>query len=185
MDIFWVLFIHYSPWRIKKQSKNTKIYNYSLFIISIIWASTFRLKTFKKHVKQFNQMCQLMSEINDIVVVLVTQHALKGHWLQNSHYKLFEHKLLEVCVHIHPMMIIIHQCFILFFNPYFKIPFLKSGCSEILIRMMQFCTHRCHDSLLTRPSYLRPALSELRAVRQCVDFGGGENKMSQIKRLRM
>ncbi len=54
--------------------------------------------------------------------------------MQNSLYKLFEHKcVLEVCVHIHPIMIKIHPVF--FLNPYFKIPFLKSGCSEIPVRM--------------------------------------------------
>ncbi len=56
--------------------------------------------------------------------------------MQNSLYKLFEHKcVLEVCLHIHPMMIKIHPVFF-FLNPYFKIPFLKSGCSEIPVRMM-------------------------------------------------
>ncbi len=55
--------------------------------------------------------------------------------MQNSLYKLFEHKcVLEVCVHIHPIMIKIHPVF--FLDPYFKIPFLKSGCSEIPVRMM-------------------------------------------------
>ncbi len=54
-----------------------------------------------------------------------------GHWIKNSLYKLFEQKcVLEVCVHIHPIMIKIHPVFF-FLNPYFKIPFLKSGCSEI------------------------------------------------------
>ncbi len=39
--------------------------------------------------------------------------------MQNSLYKLFEHKsVLEVCVHIHPIMIKIHPVF-------FKTPFLK------------------------------------------------------------
>ncbi len=50
--------------------------------------------------------------------------------MQNSLYKLFEHKcVLEVCVHIHPIIIKIHPVF-------FKIPFLKSGCSKIPVRMM-------------------------------------------------
>ncbi len=45
-------------------------------------------------------------------------------------YKLFEHKcVLEVCVHIHPIIIKIHPV------DFFKIPFLKSGCSEIPVRM--------------------------------------------------
>ncbi len=47
--------------------------------------------------------------------------------------------------------------------------------------MTQFCTDRFHDSWLTRPSYLRPVLSELRAVR---DSGAGEDKMSPIKQLK-
>ncbi len=39
--------------------------------------------------------------------------------MQNSHFKLFEHKcVLEVCVHIHPIMIQIH--------PVFFLPILKS-----------------------------------------------------------
>ncbi len=45
---------------------------------------------------------------------------LKGHRMQNSLYKLFEHKCeLEVCVHIHPIMIKIHPVF-------FLIPILNS-----------------------------------------------------------
>ncbi len=31
-------------------------------------------------------------------------------------------------------------------NPYFKIPFLKSGCSDSPVRMTWFCTNRSHDS---------------------------------------
>ncbi len=51
--------------------------------------------------------------------------------MQNSLYKLFEHKcVLEVCVHIHPIMIKIHLVFF-----FFKIPFLKSGRSKIPVRM--------------------------------------------------
>ncbi len=103
--------------------------------------------------------------------------------MQNSLYKLFEHKcVLEVCVHIHPIMIKIHPVF--FFNPYFKIHFLKSGCSEVPVRMTYFFTGHSHDSSLTRPFYLRPVLSELSSVHHCVDSGAGEDKMSPIKRLR-
>ncbi len=53
--------------------------------------------------------------------------------MQNSLYKLFEHKcVLEVCTHPsyndkNPPSV--------FLNPYFKIPCLKSGCSEIPVRM--------------------------------------------------
>ncbi len=50
--------------------------------------------------------------------------------MQNSLYKLFEHKsMLENnfgSVFIHPIMIKIHPVFF-FLNSYFKIPFLKSG----------------------------------------------------------
>ncbi len=67
------------------------------------------------------------------------------------------------------------QCF--FLNPYFKISFLKSDCAEIPVRMTYFCTGPSHDSWLTRPSYLRPALSEFRAVPHCVDSGAGEHKI--------
>ncbi len=53
---------------------------------------------------------------------------------QNWLFKLFEHKcVLEVCVHIHPIMIKIHPVF--FLNPHFKTPFLKSGCCEIPVTM--------------------------------------------------
>ncbi len=51
--------------------------------------------------------------------------------MQNSLFK-FEHKcLLEVCVHI----MMKNPPSVFFLNPYFKIPFLKSGCSEIPVRM--------------------------------------------------
>ncbi len=46
---------------------------------------------------------------------------------------LYEKCVMEVCVHINPIMIKIHPVF--FLNPYFKILFLKSGCSEIPVRM--------------------------------------------------
>ncbi len=47
----------------------------------------------------------------------------------------FEHKcVLKVYVHIHPIIIKIHSVFF-FINPCFKISFLKSGCSEISVRM--------------------------------------------------
>ncbi len=43
------------------------------------------------------------------------------------HFKLFEHKcVLEVCVHIHPIIIQIHPVL-------FKIPFLKSGCQNDVV----------------------------------------------------
>ncbi len=73
------------------------------------------------------------------------------------------------------------ECFI--FNPYFKIPFLKSGCSEVPVRMTYFSVDQSHNSWLTRLSYLRPALSELRAVCHCVDSGARKTRTSPIKRL--
>ncbi len=60
--------------------------------------------------------------------------------MQNSLYNLFEHKrVLEVCVHIHPIMIKIHPVFF-FLIPILKSSFLKkkilkSGYSEIPVRM--------------------------------------------------
>ncbi len=36
---------------------------------------------------------------------------------------------------------------VFFLNPYFKILSLKSDCSEVPARMMQFFTDRSHDSL--------------------------------------
>ncbi len=71
--------------------------------------------------------------------------------MQNSLYKLFEHKcVLEVCVHINPIMI--KKTPSGFLNPYFKI----------------FCTGRSHNSGLTSLSYLRPTLSELRELSSIV-----------------
>ncbi len=57
--------------------------------------------------------------------------------MQNSLYKLLEHKcVLEVCISISilAIMIKVHPVFF-FFNPYFKIPLLKPGCSESPVRM--------------------------------------------------
>ncbi len=103
----------------------------------------------------------------------------RGHWMQNSLSKLFEHKCeLEVCVHIHLIMIKTHSVF--FFIPILKSLFLKSGCSTSPVRIMWFCTSPSHNSWLTRPSYVRPALSELSAV--CLWCR--EDKMPPIKRLR-
>ncbi len=111
-------------------------------------------------------------------------HAFKGVIGCKIHFTSCLNKkcVLEVCVHIQPIMIKIHPVF--FLNPHFKIPFLKSGCSEVPVRMTYFCTDRSHDSWLTRPSYLRPALSELSWVCHCVDPSVGEDKMSQIKWLK-
>ncbi len=60
--------------------------------------------------------------------------------MQNSLYKLFEHKcVLKVCVHIHPIMIKIHPVFLfylIFFIPIFKfsnqavLRFLSEWCSS-------------------------------------------------------
>ncbi len=52
---------------------------------------------------------------------------LRGHRMQNSLYKLFEHKCeLEVCTHIHLIMI---KKYILY--SYFKIPFLRGQQSSL------------------------------------------------------
>ncbi len=54
--------------------------------------------------------------------------------MQNSLYKLFEHKsVLEVCTH--PSYNNKNPPSVFFLNPYFKILFLKSGYSEIPVRM--------------------------------------------------
>ncbi len=53
----------------------------------------------------------------------------RDHRMQNSLYKLFEHKcVLKLCIYIHPIMLKTISGF--FFYPYFKTPFLKSGCSQ-------------------------------------------------------
>ncbi len=67
----------------------------------------------------------------------------------------------------------------------FLIPVLKSPFSNqaVLIFPAEWRSS-VHDSWLTRPSYLRPALSELSSVHHCVDYGAGEDKISPIKRLR-
>ncbi len=58
---------------------------------------------------------------------------------------LFEHKcVLEVCVHIHP---IIKNPPSVFLNPYFKIPFLKSGWSEIPV---EWLLHRPPHKLIDK-----------------------------------
>ncbi len=103
--------------------------------------------------------------------------------MQNSLYKLFEHKcVLEVYVHIHPIMITIYPVF--FYIPILKSPFSNQAVLRFLSEWRSSVQAPPIIVRLTRPSYLRPALSELRAVRHCVDSGSGEVKMSQIKRLR-
>ncbi len=71
-----------------------------------------------------------------------------------------------MCVHIHPIMLKLHPVF-------FKSPFSNQA---VLRFLSEWWSHsgRSHDSWLTRPSYLRPALSELRAVRHCVDWCRGK-----------
>ncbi len=50
--------------------------------------------------------------------------------MQNSLFKLFEHKyVLEVCVHIHPIMIKIHPVFF-FLNPLSQIRLFWDSCQE-------------------------------------------------------
>ncbi len=80
--------------------------------------------------------------------------------MQNSLCKLFEHKcVLEVCEHIHPIMIKIHPVFF-FFIPIFS----NQAVLRFLSEWRSFCTGHSHDSWLTRPSYLRSALSELSTI---------------------
>ncbi len=51
--------------------------------------------------------------------------------MQNSLKKLFEHKcVLEVCVHIHPIMIKKHSVF--FLIPILKSPFSNQGVLRVL-----------------------------------------------------
>ncbi len=58
--------------------------------------------------------------------------------MQNSLYKLFEHKcVLEVCVHIHPIMIKIHPVF-------FFIPILKCPSSNQAV--LRFLSERCSSA---------------------------------------
>ncbi len=100
--------------------------------------------------------------------------------MQNSLFKLFEHKcVLEV--YIHPIMIQIHPVF-------FLIPILKSPFSnQAVLRVLS----EWRSSVQAPPTIVDwqgPALSELRALRHCVkdcvNSGAGEDKMSPIKRLR-
>ncbi len=52
--------------------------------------------------------------------------------MQNSLYKLFEHKcVLEVCVHIHPIMIKIHPVF--FLNPLSQIKLFWDSCQNDVV----------------------------------------------------
>ncbi len=53
--------------------------------------------------------------------------------MQNSLYKLFEHKCV---LEVYPSYNDKNPPSVFFLNPYFKILFLKSGCSEIPVRMM-------------------------------------------------
>ncbi len=54
-------------------------------------------------------------------------YLLRGHRMQKSLFKLFEHKcVLEVCEHIHSIMIKITQCL-------FLIPILKSPFSNVTL----------------------------------------------------
>ncbi len=74
--------------------------------------------------------------------------------------------VLEVCVHIHPIMIKIHPVFFLK-SLFEKSPFLNQAVLRFLSEWRSSVQPPPppppHDSWLTRPSYLRPALSELKA----------------------
>ncbi len=57
--------------------------------------------------------------------------------MQNSLFKLFEHKcVLEVCVHIHPIMIKLHPVFFfksLFLNPLSQIRLFREPCQNDVV----------------------------------------------------
>ncbi len=100
--------------------------------------------------------------------------------MQNSLYKLFEHKcVLEVCVHIHPIMKKIHP-----------VVFLKSPFSnQAVLRFLS----EWRNSAQTAPTIVDwqdrltldpPWVSCKQSDHHCVDSGAGEYKMSRIKRLR-
>ncbi len=77
--------------------------------------------------------------------------------MPNSLYKLFEHKcVLEVCVHIHSVIIQIHIVF--FFYPFSRIRLFSDSCQNdvVLYRPLPGAI-----VLIDKPSYLRPALSDL------------------------
>ncbi len=62
---------------------------------------------------------------------------------------------------------------VFFLSPILKYPFSNQAVLRFLSELCSFCTDRSHDSLLTRPSYLRPALSELLTVRPPLWCRGG------------
>ncbi len=73
---------------------------------------------------------------------------------------LFEHScVLAVCVHNHPIMIKIHPVFF-FLSTKIITPF----SNQTILNFLSVCRHadqgRSHGCWLTRPYYLRPALSE-------------------------
>ncbi len=96
--------------------------------------------------------------------------------MQNSLYKLFEHKcVLEVCAHIHPIMIKIHPVF-------FSIPILKSSFSNqaVLRFLSEWCSSvQAPPTIVDWQDHLNldpPSVSwELSAS------GAEEDKMSPIK----
>ncbi len=93
------------------------------------------------------------------------------------HFYLFEHKcVLAVCVHNHPVMIKIHPVFLSR-----KIISSFSYQARCLSVWRHTDPGPSHDCWLTLAFYLRPALSELRAVRRCFTAGTDVDKMSPIK----
>ncbi len=98
--------------------------------------------------------------------------------MQNSLFKLFEHKcVLEVCVHIDPIMIKIHPVF--FLNPYFSNQAALRFLSEWRSSAQAAPTIvDWQDCLILDPPWAKWAVNSL------PDSGAGEDKMSQIKRLR-
>ncbi len=67
---------------------------------------------FKGHVKHHKNLIWLTLPWNATLLCCHFFLVKAVNWMQNSLYKLFEHKcVLEVCVHIHPIMIKIHPVY--------------------------------------------------------------------------
>ncbi len=77
----------------------------------------------------------VFTNISVAVDLSVSTHTLRSNLGIHTLYKPASglKGVLEVRVHIHPIFIKIHPS--VFLNLYLKIPFLKSGCSEIPVRM--------------------------------------------------
>ncbi len=112
--------------------------------------------------------------------------------MQNSLLKLFEHKcVLEVCVHIHPIMIKIHPVFFFFLIPILKSPFSNQAVLRFLSEWRSSVQATptivdWHGRLTLDPLWVswENWVSCKQSDRHCVDSGAGEDKVSQIKRLK-